>query len=158
MNNQPNTKHAHYGIHHIPLLLRKILKEAFPGIKFKAHVRKRTMTLSWTDGPNESSVQQLLAKFQKKVAHTGKACVLISYKTERYSLEIDTIVTSKDYSNQLMFEAQNKFYGLPSAEKSKIMAKAPSFSEIIKNMFLCDYFFSLEPLPSKTLQACKFPE
>lgn len=156
MNNQPKRKVTHYGKHHIPLLLRKILAEAFPEVKFKAYVKGRNLLVSWADGPTEEKVMTLLFKFQKKLAHQGKRFVLIDYKNERYSLEIDMIIPLKEYSTKKIFEAEAKFRQLKPAAKSKIMAMAPHFSEIIKNMFLVDYFFGVEPKPSKTLEACKF--
>ncbi len=64
-------------------LIRKVLKESFPGVKFSVRGRSYSMggstDIYWTDGPNEKQVKGLVAVFEGSYFDG-----MIDYKGSRY--------------------------------------------------------------------------
>lgn len=65
-------------------LIRKVLKESFPGIKFsvrgKSYAGGGSTNISWTDGPNEKQVAGLISVFEGSYFDG-----MIDYKGSRYA-------------------------------------------------------------------------
>jgi hypothetical protein len=47
----------------VAVLIRSALKTAFPSVKFSVRSHSNSMTVSWTDGPRRSVVEQILCQF-----------------------------------------------------------------------------------------------
>ena len=88
-------------------LMRKVLKESFPGVKFSirgsSYAGGASTTINWTDGPNEDQVDGLISVF-KGSYFDG----MIDYKGNRYawldgnevSFATDFIFYNRDYSRK----------------------------------------------------------
>lgn len=61
-------------------LIRKVLKESFPGVKFSVRTRGGSTNINWTDGPNQKQVESLISVFEGSYFDG-----MIDYKGSRYA-------------------------------------------------------------------------
>ena len=45
-------------------LIRKVLRESFPGVKFSVRTRGGSANINWTNGPNTNQVERLVSAFE----------------------------------------------------------------------------------------------
>lgn len=85
-------------------LIRKVLRESFPGVKFSVRTRGGSANINWTNGPNTNQVERLVSAFEGSYFDG-----MIDYKGSRYAMldgkEVhfmaDFIFTNRHYSNDL---------------------------------------------------------
>ena len=85
-------------------LIRKVLRESFPGIRFSVRARGGSTNIDWTDGPNANQVERLVSTFEGSYFDG-----MIDYKGSRYAVldgkEVhfmaDFIFTHRDCSPEL---------------------------------------------------------
>ena len=85
-------------------LIRKVLMESFPGVKFSVRTRGGSTNIGWTNGPNENQVERLINAFEGSYFDG-----MIDYKGSRYAMldgqEVhflaDFIFTKRHYSENL---------------------------------------------------------
>ena len=61
-------------------LIRKVLKESFPGVKFSVRTRGGSTNINWTNGPNAKQVESLISVFEGSYFDG-----MIDYKGSRYA-------------------------------------------------------------------------
>lgn len=98
-------------------LIRKALKESFPGVKFSVRTSKysggSSINVSWTDGPNSAQVNAITEKFEGSYFDG-----MSDYKGNNYhmmdgkavSFGADFIFTDRNYSDKLILNAINAAY------------------------------------------------
>ena len=85
-------------------LIRKVLRESFPGVKFSVRTRGGFTNINWTNGPNTNQVERLVSAFEGSYFDG-----MIDYKGSRYAMldgkEVhfmaDFIFTNRHYSDDL---------------------------------------------------------
>lgn len=95
-------------------LIRKALKESFPGVKFSVKTNKysggSSIDVSWIDGPNTKQVEEITNKF-----NGAYFCGMTDYKGynsymmsgESVSFGADYIFTNRTYSDNMVKNAIN---------------------------------------------------
>lgn len=98
-------------------LVRQALKEALPGVKFgvrsKTYAGGASISIEWTDGPNEAQVKSVVAFFEGSYFDG-----MIDYKGNRYhtldgkpvSMGADYIFYWRKYSNDMVARAIQTVY------------------------------------------------
>ncbi len=109
-------------------LIRKVLKESFPGVKFSVRGRSYSMggstNIGWTDGPNDKQVEALISVFEGSYFDG-----MIDYKGSRYgaldgqevSFGPDFIFTNRRHSDTLRDKITARLidkHGLPDGYDS----------------------------------------
>ncbi len=85
-------------------LIRKVLRESFPGVKFSVRTRGGSTNINWTNGPNTNQVERLVSAFEGSYFDG-----MIDYKGSRYAMldgkEVhfmaDFIFTNRHYTDDL---------------------------------------------------------
>ena len=85
-------------------LIRKVLRESFPGVKFSVRTRGGSTNIGWTNGPNAKQVERLISAFEGSYFDG-----MIDYKGSRYAtldgrevhFMADFIFTNRHYSDDL---------------------------------------------------------
>ena len=85
-------------------LIRKALRESFPGVKFSVRTRGGSTNINWTNGPNAKQIDSLVSAFEGSYFDG-----MIDYKGSRYAMldgrEVhflaDFIFTNRHYSDDL---------------------------------------------------------
>ena len=89
-------------------IIRKVLKESFPGIKFS--VRSKTysggsaINVDWTDGPTRDQVNAIVKCFEGasfNAYEDFKEYVTREVNGEKYSFGSDWVMTHREYSKEL---------------------------------------------------------
>lgn len=114
-------------------LIRQSLKEAFPGIKFS--VRSSTysggasISVSWTDGPNASQVEAVVAVFKGSYFDSSidyKGSIYHMMDGEQVSLGADFIFCRREYSSQVIQSAIDRVYRLLKGNFTKDGIQKPT--------------------------------
>ena len=62
-------------------LIRKVLRESFPGVKFSVRTRGGSTNIGWTNGPNAKQIECLVSAFEGSYFDG-----MIDYKGSRYAI------------------------------------------------------------------------
>lgn len=98
-------------------LVRAALKEAFPGVKFgvraKTYSGGASMTITWTDGPNNAQVEAIANRFQGAYFDGSidyKGSVYHMLNGERVSFGADFIHCTRSYTDAMVLRAIDRVF------------------------------------------------
>ena len=105
-------------------LIRKVLRESFPGVKFSVRTRGGSTNINWTDGPNANQVERLVSAFEGSyfdgmIDYQGSRFAMLDGREVRFMA--DFIFTNRHYSDdveRMMAQRLIQQYG-PNANISK---------------------------------------
>lgn len=98
-------------------LVRAALKEAFPGVKFgvraKTYSGGASMSITWTDGPNNAQVEAIANRFQGAYFDGSidyKGSVYHMLNGERVSFGADFIHCTRSYTDEMVQRAIDRVF------------------------------------------------
>lgn len=118
---------------HVSALLKRQLTDAFPGVKFSVRSRALTLSVFWTDGPDDSDVMELAElmkgsswnSFEKLYESAGNTVtVTVGGETITGTPHVHHLNLHRDRSDEAMAEARALWLAAHGGEEPAGMAPA----------------------------------
>jgi len=137
-------------MHHTPAqtaaLIRKSLKEAFPGVKFSVRTSVysggASASVGWTDGPNEAQVNAVIGRFKAayfdgSIDYQGR--IYAMHQGKQVTFGTDYIHTNREHSDAAIDRAIGQLFRLFHANFSEARQERPTVEQFKRGQLYSVY-------------------